>query len=28
MTSSKSRERTHEASVDNTANEDSLLTVV
>jgi len=28
MTSSKSRERTHEASIDNTANEDSLLTVV
>ena len=28
MTSSKSRERTHEASIDNMANEDSLLYVV
>jgi len=28
MTSSKSVERTHEASIDNMANEDSLLSVI
>jgi len=28
MTSSKSRERTHEASIDNMVNEDSLLSVI
>jgi len=28
MTSSKSRDRAHEASIDNMANEDSLLPVI